>query len=76
MKAVFGSMEFAYLCIGRDTNSVVIIHSVESVVEVTSEEEADRLLDETGDSYLIPELSKKEILFSNPEAAIKFKELQ
>jgi hypothetical protein len=69
MKAIFGTIEFGYLCIGRDTSGVAIIHNVNKCMSVDDEDDADRQLSDLIESYIIPELNNREILFANAKAA-------
>jgi hypothetical protein len=75
MKAIFGSIEFGYLCFGRDTTRVALFHSVTALREVSSEDEADSLLDELGESYLILDNIKHEIMFANIDAAASWQQV-
>jgi hypothetical protein len=65
MKAIFGTIEFGYLCIGRDTSPIAIVHNIVKVVDVEDETTADNLLDDTAESYIIVEKYKGEIVFSS-----------
>ncbi len=75
MKAIFGSIEFGYLCIGRDTTPVALFHSVTALRDVKSIEDADSLLNELGDAYLILDNSKHEIMFANTDAAASWQQV-
>ena len=71
LKAFFGEIEFGYLCIGRDTSPIAVVHKIDAAMDVADEESADALLG-TYDSYIIPSLNKHEIVFANEEAAKKW----
>jgi hypothetical protein len=72
MKAIFGTIEFGYLCIGRDTSPIAIVHDVVKVVDVEDEAAADKLLDDAAESYIIVDTYKEEVVFSSKDAAIKW----
>ncbi len=69
MKAIFGDFEFGHFLIRGDQHPVAIVHRVTFVADVQDEDEADNMMDEGRNSYIIPGISKEEVLFANPTAA-------
>lgn len=75
MRAVFGNFEMGDFVISGEPFPVVIVHEVQLVCAVQTEEEADDMLGEHLSAYVIPELNKSEILFANANAAREWEEL-
>lgn len=64
MRVIFGDMEFGEFSVGGDTPTpICIIRTVQAVMDVPTEDAADALLGQY-DSYVVPDLTDREILYA------------
>jgi hypothetical protein len=61
---LFGKMTHGTFEIGRDTNPIVIVHSIEKRVTMNPDEVDEYMFEHGFDSYLIPEEFTGDIVYS------------
>jgi hypothetical protein len=62
MKVLFGDMEFGSFATGKTSSPVCIVQNVQAVMDLPNEDAADAMLARY-DSYVIPELTRCEIVY-------------
>jgi hypothetical protein len=63
MKAIFGEMEFGDFVVSGNPSPICIVHRVQAVMDLPNEDAADALLTQY-DSYVIPDLTNREIVYA------------